>query len=193
MTTGWIVAYAALWVAVVLVGLTALGLLRRMNAVLAASADRSTHQHGLDFGPPTGSDLPDFTARRPDGSVVQSSSLREQGAAVYLFVSPGCGPCMAICDQLRSTGWQEPTPLVAVTYDSLDGRHMVGGLPGATALLQHDGEVFDAFGVRPTPFAIAVDDECKVVGSRVPGSASDLRALAHRPSREAAPTDLVQH
>jgi hypothetical protein len=190
MTTGWVVAYAMLWVAVVFVGVTLLGLLRRMNVVLAA-AERTSRQHGgLGFGPPVGARLPDFEGRALDGGFVDSAALRARGATVYLFVSPGCAPCAAICERLRATGWAEPTPLVVVTSDSAEGRRL-GAVTGVTVVLQRDGEVSDAFGVKPTPFVVAVDDDARITVSRVPTDADHLRTIAAGLVSEARQANFV--
>jgi thiol-disulfide isomerase/thioredoxin len=191
MTTGWVVAYASLWVAVVVVGVTLLGLLRRVNAVLAAAEQHSHLPSGSALGPALGTVVPEFVARTPDGGLERSATLRARGVTVYLFVSPGCGPCEAICNQLRASGWREHAPLVVVTSDSTEGRLLVSGIEPATVVLQRAREISDAFGVRPTPFAVTVDGDMQVVASRVPGSTADLLAVAHRFPREPDSSDLV--
>lgn len=177
MSGPWIAAFVVLALAVVAVGVLALGLLRRSASVLEAlEASRAGALAGPS-GLPPGTRVPTFAGVDRSGAVVTRDELA-RGASVFLFLTPTCAPCRTLADELaRRAPVHLGVPLVVVVQSSPDRDP---GLPATTdaVVFDPDASIGRAFDVNGYPYALAVDDDGVVTGGKVPGSVSDLRALA---------------
>lgn len=177
MSGPWIAAVVVLWVAVVLLGIIVLGLLRRVDDVLAAVEARLQPPAAPSNGLPVGARLPAFEAVTESGQVVSCGQFGV-GAGVYVLVSTGCGACDALVGEL--VGQSDPLGgirLVVVGEDTAQQRQSLAGVD-ATRMYQRGREVTDAFACTGVPYACAVDGQGVIVAAGAPNRVSQLRALA---------------
>ncbi|HEX6230964.1 MAG TPA: hypothetical protein VF029_04575 [Actinomycetota bacterium] len=180
MTAPWIVAFALLWIAVLLVLFLQLGQFRTAIQVLE-SAERhlegSPHLSRQGLAP--GSRIPDLEARYADGAVVRRADVGERDG-IFLFLSSGCAPCLDLLEDLRRNGgWDGHIPLIAVIEDTTEAR-LIRFPRGIAVLYQTDEAVSRAFDTAVTPHAFLVAAEGTVVDKVIPNTAGQLRALARQ-------------
>lgn len=180
MSTPWIVAHLALWVAVVVTLVTVLGVLRGVSAVLAETEARlaAFTAHARVGGAPPGTKVASFAVRDEEGRPVASGELLAE-PAVFVFMESFCEPCLALADRLAEAGEVESTPPVLLILDDSPAGRRFPVPRGARALYQSNRAASEAFQNVSTPQAFAVSS-ATVVDLVVPGSAEDLRRLAAR-------------
>jgi peroxiredoxin len=165
-------SYVALWVivafqALLLMGLTSV-VLRGTSGV---AAEKMPQQPGLALG----SDAPTFAARDLAGDAVSNTTLRGRLSAL-LFVQPRCQTCMTT---LRELDMLSDKALGRITV-------ICGGDPADCARIRErygltlpfvpdaDRTVFDAFGVKDTPFAVLLDEFGRIESTGRPSRPADL-------------------
>jgi peroxiredoxin len=150
------------------VGLVGLALvawrLRSDNATLRVDlAHAREHAAEPDFvaeGLPFGAEAPEFELSDLHGERHSMASLREPGRPVVLFfMTSDCGPCGALLPAVAR--WQQTLAdrvTVAIIASGTLDQNQVFADQGVSAVLTDDGgKIFEEFGVRSTPTAIAVD------------------------------------
>lgn len=125
--TIWIVSYVLLWIAVVVLGLTVIALLRQIGVLHTRVAPMGVHFAG---------EGPDRETPAPDADVFDYST---SPYTLVAFTSPTCELCATLVPQLRH---------MASTYHELELRTISSATHEPT---------FAAFGVRSTPYLVAVD------------------------------------
>jgi hypothetical protein len=184
MTIGWVIAYAALWLAVIALGAIVLGLLRQITPLLERAAGGQENQaprppaHMSD-GPSIGRPVPHFTASGPDGPLTDEQLLGQP--YVLVFLSTGCGPCQQLAAELAGTDLGRlgdlSRQLVIVTDP--DGQAELG-IPASLRVLTQTArkEISIPLGVRGSPYAIAVGTDGTVASSRYVNTVDQLTGLA---------------
>jgi len=175
MSVGWAVAIVVLWLAVVTLAVVLLGVLRQVTSAL----DRLARQPATPMqasGPAVGSTLPDFTAHDAHGEMVDAAQLREQ-SSVLLFLSPGCGPCRTLAEELtRSDPAQLAGFLTVVTEPGgVDELQLPAWL--RVAVLPEDTQV-ELFGIPGRPFVIAADQDWSVRGTQLLNTVGQITDFA---------------
>lgn len=125
--TIWIVSYALLWIAVVVLGLTVIALLRQIGVLHTRVAPMGVHFAG---------EGPERDTTAPDAS---SYDYASSPYTLVAFTSPTCELCATLVPQLRH---------MVTTYDELELRTVSSATHEPT---------FNAFSVRSTPYLVAVD------------------------------------
>jgi thiol-disulfide isomerase/thioredoxin len=109
------------------------------------------------------------------GSVVELPGVELAPANVIVFVAPGCGPCEKLIPSLRALYSSYPDVNVAVAVvggDEPSARRLVDELRElARPALE---ELFSAWEIPGTPFAIALNDKGRV---RMTGVVNNLEHL----------------
>lgn len=175
MPLGWAIAIVALWIAVIGLAVVILGVMRQLTPAL----ERAAGQGGLSLsaqGPPIGSELPSFAARTADGQVIDDTQLRGK-PTLLLFLSPGCGPCQGLSQEMsrKDLGVLEDEILVVTAEEGLSELGLPASVPVITELSR---EVSDVMEITSTPFALAVDPAGVVRAKRIPNTVRDLRSIA---------------
>jgi peroxiredoxin len=179
------------------------GRLRR-NAAVAPSADeapergalfpeRGTLFKGQPEGLPVGTMAPNFTLADMRGETRTLESLRARGRPVVLeFIDPGCAACDRLLPALAR--WQsalaERVTVAVVTPGSTEDRSVWEEHGISDVLLDESDEVFEAFHVRSTPTAIAVDMD-GTVGSAPAGGAHMPEVLVRLLIERQAPDERL--
>src|SRR5215831_11821228 len=167
MQLGWEILVVTQWLAIVILAAIVLGVLRQITPVLeraVAIRAAASDPLGLGQGPRIGDRLPHFMAQGPEGTVLSEGQL-DGRASVLLFLSPGCGPCTDLLQEIGQADLGRLSDeLVIVTTGSQD-QGALGTATGPLVLTEPDGEVSAAFKVKARPFAVAVDKTGIVRGS----------------------------
>jgi len=186
-------------VAIGLLGLLVAGLLRSHAEIL-----RRLHElgAGLEPDPPTARPVrlgePRATVRRPDpdaapapalvagptphGEIVAIALDRPGERTLLLFLSSGCGTCAPFWDGLRSGGLAARLSGVRVLVVARDATEespsLLAGLGGPELLVVLASEVWEAFGVPGSPYAVLVDGTSRsVIGQGVAHTVEQLAGL----------------
>lgn len=161
MPTAWIIVVVVLWLAVIALAVTVIGLLRQVSAALERAArSEHDHRHGAApsqragaQGPVVGSPVAHFVAHGGDAEVTRQDLLGQP--LVLLFLSAGCTPCQVLAEQLRAQENKVRVARVVVVAEPRAAEAL--GLPdGLTVVVEADHEVSMALNVWGTPFAIAL-------------------------------------
>jgi len=123
----WIVSYVLLWASVMVLGFTAVALLRQIGVLHTRIAPMGVHFAG---------EGPELDERAPDARTTDYST---SAFTLLAFTSPTCEICATLEPALQRIGRE---------YDEIDLRL----IDHATA-----SRVFAAFRVRSTPYLVAVD------------------------------------
>lgn len=174
MPIGWAIAVISLWAVVVALAIVLLGILRqavpaleRATAVLSTTAGAGS----MVLGPGAGTRLP--LALLGDIGAEATGHSR----SVLLFMTPGCGPCKSLAEEMSRTDLSGMAARLLVITGP-DGRAELG-IPGDVPIVPERGrEISEPFSVSATPFAIAVDREGIVQAARVPQTLADVVGLA---------------
>lgn len=125
--TVWIVSYVLLWVAVLALGLVVIALLRQIGVLHTRVAPMGVHFAG---------EGPELDQPAPDHGAFDYSSVE---TTLVAFVSETCEICRVLHPSLERLGRTEP------------------GLRLRTMRAETDQPAFAAFGVRSTPYLVAID------------------------------------
>lgn len=156
----WIVAFVLQWILILLLAIMMIGVLRYLASLQKSSlpADRSRYE--------VGEHVDNFKLPDIHGHLFRSSSLIGQQRVVLFFLNPTCGPCGTAVKQIAELARREgglgiiPWSFVLIcSGEPSKIEQFVKSLPPdvATILVDKDLEVTKQYGVRSTPFAIAVD------------------------------------
>jgi hypothetical protein len=182
MPVGWAILVIALWVVVVALAATVIGLLRRLMPLLQqAGSEPAAGPVALFGGPPTGSQIPHFTARTPDGDPADERQLLGS-PTVIVFMSASCGPCRQLAEKISNADLNGLLEQLVVVTDPA-GRDDLALPAGLRLLLEPGHEVSRAFAVNGFPFAVAVDGD-GTVRDKLPVSTVDQLAILARGTRE---------
>lgn len=189
MSQSWIVAFAMLWLLVILLAVVVLGLLRRV-APLLVRLDHSLGQPSLDMeigGLPVGEKVPAFEVSDDKGEKVQ---LDDTLPAVFLFVDSTCEPCRKLIRELEEQAAVfSGTRLYVVSENSSE----YAGLRkrGLKILQQDQGQASEAFQQDSFPQAFAVDGQRRVASSAVTDSLEDIKQLASQVGADELPSRAI--
>ncbi len=195
MTTPWIVAFAVLWLIVLLTLVVVTGVVRRSISVIeelgSAPADLA---FGAEYGGiEPGTLEPDFAASDRAGRLLSRDDLGGE-AHVVAFLSSACPPCARLANELHRASDVRDLGLVVVLEDT-DAARAIPFPEGVTVLHQHGRAVSEAFESRVTPHAFAVSPDGVVRSVAIPDGVSTLRQLLERARegggvREGAPVPV---
>lgn len=176
MSSGWIAAFVALWVIVLVLGLALLGVLRRIGNVLEraeAGLSGALRPPGLEPGSP----VPAFEGIDDDGATFGPVDLYGR-RSLLVFLSADCPPCRLLADELRKVGADHlGAEAIVVVDDSPPGREFAAGLPLRVVYQQARG-ISAAFQSTATPHAFAIDERGVVVDADAPNTLAVLALLA---------------
>jgi hypothetical protein len=188
MSVPWITAFAILWLLVMLLGFSVVGVMRRAIAVL----ERAERQPTLDLGgvkPLTR--LPRFQLLNDAGETVMSDQLLQE-TTLLVFMEAGCKPCRALARSLDGADREVAgMPLVIVLDDR--GEVEEFALPADVPVFrQRSGAVSRLFESTVSPHAFVIDEAGVVLDRLVPGSMADLELLARRQRTEDAASQRLR-
>jgi hypothetical protein len=178
MTMPWVVAFVALWLVVMLLGLLVLGTLRRLGPVverseeLLSSAARTLTIGGL----PPGATVTPFEAERGDGTAFTSDELLESATAV-LFLEPDCSACEDLVNEVdRAHDFPLDVRVVIVSSDRGEAQRLAVQTD-ATVLVDDDHSIARIFQSVVSPQAFVLDEYGTVKASGTPNQWDELRRL----------------
>lgn len=160
------------------------------NRRLHRDLDRSEEQlAAFPPGLPVGAPAPQFALPSIDGQTVTLDGLLATGKpAALVFVSPDCGPCLAMFPDLAR--WQARLedriaiiPIASGTSGELRQLSERYGL--ANVLVQKDGEVFRAYRGNASPSVVIVTPDGRI-GSRMRSTQVVVEGLIRRALRDTA-------
>jgi len=175
MTAPWIVAFACLWLVVVLLGFAVVGVMRRMVGVLERAEQHLATEPG---GVPLLTSIPPFQLLDDATGEAMSSEEVIREPSIVLFMESGCKPCQALATKLDDADLSGVPLIVIAGEEGLNERFR---LPvDVPVFRQRDREVADLFRSASTPHAFVVDRAGVVLDRAVPGSVAHLEELARR-------------
>jgi hypothetical protein len=178
MTDPWIVAFIALWMLVIVIGLLVLGTLRRIVPTLERleSYAPPISADAIPRGLPAGASIPELEAERAGGGQFAISDLRGSLSFV-LFLSDECRPCARFVRDLTKDRVPELGARLVVVVESASLAEQVARAQGVTVLIQRERELADVFDSNVTPHAFALDADAVVLASGTPNDWTRLRLL----------------
>jgi hypothetical protein len=176
----WIAAYAVLWLTVLVVTFTLLGLVRRIGGVLEG-LERRLAAPPADFGAAVGSTVSGFDLADAEGRRIPFGEL-VTGPTLLLVMSEHCAACAMLAEQLDGVGASiGGVPIVVVTNAEPEKPY-----PATLRVLyERAGEATNALDNRATPQAYVLDPTGRVLARRVPNSPGDLEEMAREHRRRA--------
>jgi hypothetical protein len=166
--------HVLLWTIVLLQGLLAVDLLRRLGQL------HKLIERGGVPGERTlsvGSRAPALHAIDLRSGAVSEAHPLHGNAGLLLFVSTDCASCRNLVARLTSSVDLMPIAVVCQGSDS-ECRAMGGSLVGTAKFLHaHTADAFPRFGVSRLPTAVALDSEHVIRGYAYPQSVEDLHRL----------------
>jgi hypothetical protein len=176
MSGPWIVAFGCLWLVVLLIGFSVVGVVRRISGVLEGSERLLARE--IEGAEPL-SLIPPFELIDEVGDLVSSQAVITE-TTLLLFMDSHCGPCQVLLSDLTRHGdelGRVPIVVVADEEGLADGFQLP---PTVSVFRQRQREVARLFRSVATPQAFVVDSAGVVLDRTVPGSAADLRRMAAR-------------
>lgn len=143
----WIASYVILWVAVIVLAIAVVALLRQIGVLHARLSPLGAHFAGE--GPPMDTDAP----------ALPGVDYRANALTLLAFTSPACEVCKVLKPSLDAL--RRGYPEIQLREVDLEGER----------------NVFDAFNVRSTPYAVAIDKRGKVRGRGVVNSLEQIEEL----------------
>jgi len=178
----WIAAYAALWLTVLVLTFTVLGIVRRIGGVLEG-VERRLAEAPPELGAAVGSRIAPFRLAEADGHSIGFEQLVTE-PTLLLVLSKHCEACAELVEQLEGAGDSlGGLPFAVVT----DAEPEVPYPDTLSVLYDRDGAVTKALDNRATPQAYVLDPSGLVLDRRVPGSLRDLEAMARPHAERNAP------
>lgn len=177
MSLPWIIAFAALALVVLLQGVVLAGLLRRFAGALERldSVSSSPLRSPLESGLPPGVRVPDFDLVDRDGARVRFDAVRGDAPILVLLTQEGCSACERLLASARGEGAVWPSaevPLLVIT-EAPESDLTVGAV-----YRQLDRSAALGLDSAVSPHAFLIDGSGIVVERKVPGSWSELKAMA---------------
>jgi len=176
----WIAAYAVLWLAVLVVTFTVLGIVRRIGGVLEGM-ERRLSAAPADFGAAVDSTVAPFDLDDAEGRRVPFAELVSE-PTLLLVMSNHCAACTKLAGELDAVGGAVGgVPLVLVTNAEPETPY-----PATLRVLyEREGEATTALDNRATPQAYVLDPTGRVLDRRVPGSLRHVEEMAREQRRRA--------
>ncbi|MEV0245598.1 hypothetical protein AB0H76_03300 [Nocardia sp. NPDC050712] len=171
MSLPWIMVILVLSVLVVAQGLTLIGLITRIEPLLARA---EAHLMAPDLTPAQGTSLPEVDLYAADGTVTRPSAWAGH-PRLLLFATAFCPSCDQLLDGLRTTSLAPDLPVTLIAGEDSATILRDGTLP--TWLdIRHDidSELADRMGVDRTPLAVLLDEDNRVRSTFVPHAVEDL-------------------
>jgi hypothetical protein len=174
MPASWIAFLAATWAVTVGLVVVVFGLGRRVRILETSMRSPIRFGNLLSSAPAIGSKLPSVPGYEGIGQPTLGAGR------ILLFLTSGCSPCRRLGEQLASLSPQQARALdgVDVVVVTDEQGLSVYESEQVRVVAQRDGELSAHFGVRATPFAIAVDKDGTVRHVMLPNALEDLFALA---------------
>jgi hypothetical protein len=179
MSTPWIIAFATLWLLVIVLGLVVLGALRRLDfwfSEAQKALDAATAQlrsDGLQSGEIVGA----FSATTVDGAPFARDDLLEE-PSIVLFVSSDCAACALLLSGLERGDRPESSErFVVVTDNNADAERV--STAGAKVVIQQAASVAQAFKSHRTPHLFVLDGNGHVVANGSPNTWEDMADLVN--------------
>ena len=180
MSTPWIAAYAVLWLTVLVLAFTMIGIVRRVGGVLEGMEQRLSVK--AEFGAAVNSTISPFQVVDAAGRAVAFEELVTR-PTLLLVMSNHCSACTALAAQLEGVGRSvNGLPFVVVTNADAEVPYPET-LP---VLYDPNGAATTALDNRATPQAYVLDPSGLVLDRKVPGSLSDLEGMAREQRGRAA-------
>ena len=173
MPIGWVIMMIVLWIAFVVLAIVVLGILRQVIPVLEQVAVISAPETVV-LGPPIGTRLQSLPLPEAEAGAIEER-LRDCDA-VLLFLTPGCGPCQLLADEMNQ---MDITGLVhhLIIVTTPDGPRELGIPTRLSILTEKDREISDPLSVAATPFAIAVSQDGVIRAVRTPHTVEQVTGL----------------
>jgi hypothetical protein len=176
----WIAAYAVLWLTVLVLTFTVLGIVRRIGGVLEGLEQRLSA--AAEFGAAVNSRISLFQLADADGHAVGFEELVRE-PTLLLVLSNHCSACTALVEQLEGVDSSVGgIPFAAVTNADPEVPYPAT-LP---VLYDPNGAATKALDNRATPQAYVLDPSGLVLDRKVPGSLRDLEGMAREQRGRAA-------
>ncbi|MFC1466327.1 MAG: TlpA family protein disulfide reductase [Candidatus Brachytrichaceae bacterium NZ_4S206] len=172
MTGPWLVSYIALWILFLIIVVVLISMLRNMG-VLYQSMERLVTLLPNTSKLAVGEELPQVSLFDARGQQFEWQTLADMTIA-FVVISPGCGPCEAVLEQLAHDGTQLDADL-SIQVE----KHVVISLgdTAATTKLLNDldlhgkvvllfdtrEEVSKIWGITSTPTILLVDAQQRIV------------------------------
>ena len=180
MSAPWIAAYAVLWLAVLVVTFTMLGIVRRIGGVLEGM-ERRLAAPPAEFGAAVDSTVPSFDLADAEGRRVPFGELVSE-PTLLLVMSNHCVACTKLAGELEGVGdTVEGVPFALVTNAEPETPYPAT----LRVLFERDGEATTALDNRATPQAYVLHPTGRVLDRRVPGSLTHLQEMARMERRRA--------
>lgn len=177
MSTPWIIAFAALWLLVIVLGLVVLGAFRRLEfwfSEAQKALDAATAQLRSD-GLQTGEIVGAFSATTIDGARFGRADLLEE-PSIVLFISSDCAACELLLSGLeRGVLPDSSERFVVVTDNHADAERVTSA--SATVVIQQAASVAQAFKSHRTPHVFVLDANGHVVANGSPNTWEDMADL----------------
>lgn len=179
MTTPWIVAFAAQWVFVLLLGLVVLGTFRRVTPLLERSEEviASSARRIAIGGLAPGSVVPDFAAKAVDGETCTQNDLLGHTKTVVLFLGSDCKACERLIDDLEHGRVPDFDAQIVVVSGAPAEAQRLAISPNVLSVVDDRRELSRAFESAVTPHAFVVDRHRVVTGNGTPNDWEELRSL----------------
>lgn len=163
-------ALIATWAAIALLALVVSGLIRQVHQ-LSRTAPHRPGRVGLAPGAPA----PGLDAARPDPGELDGL-LTPGRAALLLFLDADCRTCGQVLAEAGAWAVRQgdgTAPRVVALYAGAGPQDDEGAVP----VRAHRPELFTAYDVPATPYAVAVDPERRILRSEPLGSPTALLRL----------------
>jgi len=150
----------------------------RESVVMTGAADATPQRVLSGAGLPVGTPAPAFVLSDRDGQLHSLDSLRASGKPVLLvFSSPHCMACQKLTPKLPALAERQASALQMVLISRHGVPPEIEHADGALlVLLQHDGEISEAYDCMSTPAAVMVGTD-GVIQSRLAIGASEIEQL----------------
>jgi len=178
VSTPWIAAYAVLWLTVLVVAFTMIGIVRRLSGVLEGLEQRLAAPP--DLGAAVNSTVSPFEVVDADGRTVGFEELVQE-PTIVLVAANHCPACRQLLGKLDDVGESiGGVPFVVVTNADDPETHYP---PGVRVLYEPDLTATNALDNRANPQAYVLDPAGRVLDRKVPGSLDDFEAMAREQRR----------
>ena len=166
-------SYVLLWLLLVVMSMLVFLLYRQHGLMMMNRAAGVARD-----GPEVGSIAPPLSAPRDEVAQLEES-LASAGPTFVFFAAPECGPCAQIIPYINELPARLPGELGIVTVMAADSSRDVGskGPHVGRLVLDPRREIFDAWDVRVTPFAVVVDMDGTVLAKGLCSNPAGLDSL----------------
>jgi thiol-disulfide isomerase/thioredoxin len=179
MTGVWLLSYIALWVLLLANAIVLILVIRNLGVLYdSLTTIAPVLSQGSDIKLRAGKVLPEVSWLTPSGARRAASEFSGRRFA-FVFVSPGCGPCVDYLQVMARDGLAsiDATANQFAVVSLADRESTVdlitsAGLPGdTTVLLDPNREQAQTWGISSTPTTVIVDDKLRFVRQVIGGPA----------------------